>query len=49
MDYQCIVVYTIVRIAPILPKNYYDEKKMGCLDWVKAQIKRLVLELAIKL
>lgn len=42
MDYQCIVVYTIVRITPILPKNYYDDKKTGCLDWVKGQIKRLV-------
>lgn len=42
MDYQCIVVYTIVRIAPINPlPNSNDEKRNGCLNWAKSQIKRL--------
>ncbi|XP_055702519.1 UDP-N-acetylglucosamine--peptide N-acetylglucosaminyltransferase 110 kDa subunit isoform X3 [Phlebotomus papatasi] len=46
MDYQCIVVYTIVRIAPFYPpqSSNVDEKtkESGCLDWLKAQIKRAV-------
>jgi hypothetical protein len=44
MDYQCIVIYTIVRIAPIYPPypNKAAEKQGGCLDWIKSQIKRLL-------
>lgn len=44
MDYQCIVVYTIVRIAPFYPcppPNVPNEKQDGCLFWIKSQIKRL--------
>lgn len=46
MDYQCIVIYTIVRIAPFYPYTSVisptpGNKQEGCLFWVKAQIKRL--------
>lgn len=47
MDYQCIVVYTIVRISPLLsniPPKSIEKREgggSGCLDWVKVQIKRL--------
>lgn len=47
MDYQCIVVYTIVRISPFYPAVTADSdffttpgRQKGCLDWVKGQIKR---------
>lgn len=43
MDYQCIVIYTIVRITPIYPEHFHtNSKKIGCLHWVKSQTKRLV-------
>ncbi|XP_055917773.1 UDP-N-acetylglucosamine--peptide N-acetylglucosaminyltransferase 110 kDa subunit isoform X3 [Eupeodes corollae] len=49
MDYQCIVVYTIVRISPFYPIVTADSdffttpgRQKGCLDWVKGQIKRAV-------
>lgn len=49
MDYQCIVIYTIVRIAPLNPSppapnaassSGKGEQPNGCLDWIKLQIKR---------
>lgn len=49
MDYQCIVIYTIVRIAPLYPtppsaneasSSSKREPSNGCLDWIKLQIKR---------
>lgn len=43
MDYQCIVVYTIVRIAPFYPNTSVTNGKPGCLDWIKSQIKRFEL------
>lgn len=46
MDYQCIVVYTIVRISPFYPYTTQwpaagsSSKTEGCLNWIKSQIKR---------
>lgn len=45
MDYQCVVIYTIVRISPIsIPEHFQsNSKKIGCLRWVQSQTKRLVI------
>lgn len=47
MDYQCIVVYTIVKIAPLNSSQPEESTSAGnsnkstnCLEWVKLQIKR---------
>lgn len=44
MDYQCIVVYTIVRISPFYPYTtewpVTKHNNVGCLDWIKSQVKR---------
>lgn len=43
MDYQCIVVYTIVRINPLYQisiENFHKERRRGCFYWIKNQIKR---------
>lgn len=43
MDYQCIVVYTIVRINPLYQitiENLHKERRGGCFYWIKNQIKR---------
>ncbi|XP_055602116.1 UDP-N-acetylglucosamine--peptide N-acetylglucosaminyltransferase 110 kDa subunit [Uranotaenia lowii] len=45
MDYQCIVIYTIVRITPYHPYNSLSELEAdlhGCVDWIKFYIKRAV-------
>lgn len=45
MDYQCIVIYTIVRITPYHPYNSLSELEAdqhGCVDWIKFYIKRFV-------
>uniref|UniRef100_A0A182PJX4 protein O-GlcNAc transferase n=1 Tax=Anopheles epiroticus TaxID=199890 RepID=A0A182PJX4_9DIPT len=45
MDYQCIVIYTIVRITPYHPYNSLSELRAsqeGCLDWIKFYMKRAV-------
>lgn len=53
MDYQCIVVYTIVRISPFYPyttewpRAANDPNGGGCLDWLKTQIKRLLFLLLL--
>lgn len=48
MDYQCIVIYTIVRISPFYPYTTEwptgnQNVKRGCLDWIKSQIKRFII------
>ncbi|XP_026761185.1 UDP-N-acetylglucosamine--peptide N-acetylglucosaminyltransferase 110 kDa subunit-like isoform X1 [Galleria mellonella] len=40
MDYQCIVVYTVINIAP--PKLTATEFSNGCITWFKNKIKRAV-------
>lgn len=42
MDYQCIVVYTIVRICPFYPydSNCLQKRRNGCFQWVKTHVKR---------
>lgn len=43
MDYQCIVVYTIVRINPLqqlTAEHLVKERRNGCFHWIKNQIKR---------
>lgn len=53
MDYQCIVVYTIVRISQFppytteWPKAANDPNASGCLEWMKRQIKRWALILCL--
>lgn len=43
MDYQCIVVYTIVRICPFYPYTaefLQKQRRQGCFFWIKSYIKR---------
>ncbi|XP_047524909.1 UDP-N-acetylglucosamine--peptide N-acetylglucosaminyltransferase 110 kDa subunit-like [Pieris napi] len=41
MDYQCVVVYTVINIAP--PKLAAQTSELGgCVDWIKNKIKRAV-------
>lgn len=53
MDYQCIVVYTIVRISPFYPYTTEwpaagsSSKPEGCLNWIKSQIKRSARSFAL--
>lgn len=53
MDYQCIVVYTIVRISPFYPYTTQwpaaggSSKPEGCLNWIKSQIKRSASHICI--
>ncbi|CAH0716023.1 unnamed protein product, partial [Brenthis ino] len=39
MDYQCVVVYTVINIAP--PKFSQDIPN-GCVDWFKNKVKRAI-------
>lgn len=45
MDYQCIVVYTIVRICPFYPytAEFLPKQRKGCFYWVKGHVKRLAM------
>lgn len=50
MEYQCVVVYTVVNIRPpIDPKVAETTSKQpgtkGCLECIKNQIKRLELKI----
>ncbi|CAH2103931.1 unnamed protein product [Euphydryas editha] len=40
MDYQCVVVYTVINIAP--PRLSQTDISNGCVDWIKNKIKRAV-------
>ncbi|XP_050360957.1 UDP-N-acetylglucosamine--peptide N-acetylglucosaminyltransferase 110 kDa subunit-like isoform X2 [Nymphalis io] len=40
MDYQCVVVYTVINIAP--PRLTQTDIPNGCVDWIKNKIKRAV-------
>lgn len=43
MDYQCIVIYTIVRICPFYPYTtefLQSQRRKGCFAWFQARIKR---------
>ncbi|XP_041986785.1 UDP-N-acetylglucosamine--peptide N-acetylglucosaminyltransferase 110 kDa subunit-like [Aricia agestis] len=41
MDYQCVVVYTVINIAP--PRlSAQASMSNGCVDWIKNKIKRAV-------
>nr|XP_034839789.1 UDP-N-acetylglucosamine--peptide N-acetylglucosaminyltransferase 110 kDa subunit-like isoform X3 [Maniola hyperantus] len=41
MEYQCVVVYTVINIAPPRPAQSADVSS-GCVDWIKNKIKRAV-------
>lgn len=44
MDYQCIIVYTIITILPNRqPYPDYEPRPRGCLAWIKRWIKRLYI------
>lgn len=48
MDYQCIVVYTIITILPSKqPYPDHNDHQTGCLAWIKRWIKRLIFFLGI--
>lgn len=41
MDYQCVVVYTVINIAP--PRLTTQAAELnGCIAWFKNKLKRLV-------
>ncbi|CAH0746277.1 unnamed protein product [Diatraea saccharalis] len=42
MDYQCIVVYTVINIAPPKLTAQASELSNGCITWFKNKIKRAV-------
>ncbi|KAG6454168.1 UDP-N-acetylglucosamine--peptide N-acetylglucosaminyltransferase 110 kDa subunit [Manduca sexta] len=42
MDYQCIVVYTVINIAPPRLSAQATEFSNGCVTWFKNKIKRAV-------
>ncbi|XP_075990911.1 UDP-N-acetylglucosamine--peptide N-acetylglucosaminyltransferase 110 kDa subunit-like [Anticarsia gemmatalis] len=42
MDYQCIVVYTVINIAPPRLSAQATELSDGCITWFKNKIKRAV-------
>ncbi|KOB75058.1 Uncharacterized protein OBRU01_08098 [Operophtera brumata] len=42
MDYQCIIVYTVINIAPPLLAAEATEFTDGCVTWFKNKIKRAV-------
>lgn len=42
MDYQCIVVYTVINIAPPRLNSQATELPNGCITWFKNKIKRAV-------
>ncbi|KAM3968502.1 UDP-N-acetylglucosamine--peptide N-acetylglucosaminyltransferase 110 kDa subunit [Aphomia sociella] len=42
MDYQCIVVYTVINIAPPKLTAQATEFSNGCITWFKNKIKRAV-------
>lgn len=47
MDYQCIVVYTIVRICPFYPddSNCIRKRRNGCFQWIKTHVKRFAFNI----
>lgn len=49
MDYQCIVVYTVINIAPPRLTAQAAEFSTGCITWFKDKIKRSVLIWKLKL
>ncbi|XP_026735856.1 UDP-N-acetylglucosamine--peptide N-acetylglucosaminyltransferase 110 kDa subunit-like isoform X1 [Trichoplusia ni] len=42
MDYQCIVVYTVINIAPPRQSAQASDVSDGCVTWFKNKIKRAV-------
>ncbi|CAH0577977.1 unnamed protein product [Chrysodeixis includens] len=42
MDYQCIVVYTVINIAPPRQSAQATDVSDGCVTWFKNKIKRAV-------
>ncbi|RVE46689.1 hypothetical protein evm_008652 [Chilo suppressalis] len=42
MDYQCIVVYTVINIAPPRLTAQAPELSNGCITWFKNKVKRAV-------
>ncbi|CAK1554875.1 unnamed protein product [Leptosia nina] len=42
MDYQCVVVYTVINIAPPKLAAQATHLGSGCVDWIKNKIKRAV-------
>ncbi|BET00324.1 O-linked N-acetylglucosamine (GlcNAc) transferase [Nesidiocoris tenuis] len=43
MDYQCIIVYTIITILPNkTPPPEVNQHQTGCLAWIKRWIKRSI-------
>lgn len=42
MDYQCVVVYTVINIAPPRLAGQSTEISDGCVSWFKNKIKKLV-------
>ncbi|XP_038216921.1 UDP-N-acetylglucosamine--peptide N-acetylglucosaminyltransferase 110 kDa subunit-like isoform X1 [Zerene cesonia] len=42
MDYQCVVVYTVINIAPPKLASETASFSDGCVDWIKNKIKRAV-------
>lgn len=45
MDYQCIVVYTVINIAPPRVTAQAADLSDGCITWFKNKIKRSVYEI----
>lgn len=43
MDYQCVVVYTVIRIPEPFGEDWKNTSGFGCVGWVRKQVKRCVL------